>query len=57
MLANMLAISAAAHRMQRDKSGRPYFLYCLAVMQLLGDDANELADSFTRNCRRRVCDR
>jgi (p)ppGpp synthase/HD superfamily hydrolase len=42
MLSQMLAISASAHQNQYDKAGKPYFLHCLAVMQLLNTDDEEL---------------
>lgn len=38
----MLSIAATAHKDQYDKAGKPYFLHCLAVMQLLNTDDEEL---------------
>ena len=42
MLATMLERSAAYHKGQRDKAGKPYFLHCLEVMRLLNTDDEEL---------------
>jgi (p)ppGpp synthase/HD superfamily hydrolase len=38
----MLAIAASAHNNQYDKAGKPYFLHCIAVMQLLNTVDEEL---------------
>ena len=41
-LGNMMAICATAHAGQKDKGGKPYFLHCMAVMNILGSDDEEL---------------
>lgn len=41
-LGKMMAICATAHADQKDKGGKPYFLHCMAVMNILGSDDEEL---------------
>lgn len=42
MLSNMLSIAASAHKNQYDKAGKPYFLHCMKVAQLLNSEDEEL---------------
>jgi (p)ppGpp synthase/HD superfamily hydrolase len=41
-LSKMLSIAAKAHENQFDKGGKPYFLHCLAVMNILNSDDEDL---------------
>jgi (p)ppGpp synthase/HD superfamily hydrolase len=41
-LGKMIALAATAHYEQKDKSGKPYILHCLAVMRILNSDDDTL---------------
>ena len=42
MLSTMLSIAAQAHKGQYDKAGKPYFLHCIKVAQLLHTEDEEM---------------
>ncbi len=41
-LGKMISLSAALHREQLDKAGKPYILHCIKVLELLNSDDEEL---------------